>query len=293
MQITYRLLLQTELDQACRLMNGAYARQKEESYFEWLYFSYPHGSQLWGAFAQKKLIGMVGVMERKLSNGAKAGVVMDIIVDESHRGKGIFSSLIERAIKDSQVDVWCSFTNYYGMSACVKGLGWKAVATIDTLVLRSPENAQFNSKSLRNKNSPNFAEFLVEEDYFRWRFEQSPLYAYTTQSYGEGSVVTKVFEDPLTKIKYGDIVYLKPIDSDQKNVLHLLQAGIRSLVMQNIKEITTWALPDTLRFQACNAVGFETKSQPRYLCVKMVNKKFSSLIDPESWDVQQADSEVF
>lgn len=291
MQLTFRRIHENEVDQACSLMNSVYNRKKQVSYFAWLYYSAPFPSDLYGAFSKNELVAMAGLLQRKTTNSASIGILTDIIVREEHRGKGIFSRLTSYILSDKQLDGVISFTNKQGMVACTKGLGWKVLSRIDTQVLSLPFSQSPNTPLRLTSKENSIASLVHDSKYFDWRFKKSPLYHYTTSSTQDGVYVTKIFQDPTSLEKIGDIVHIAP--TNNKAASKLLSHAVQSLQDEKLTKITLWALPHTTLYLASRNLGFESQPTERYLCGTVLNPEFNELSSEHAWDIQESDSEIY
>ena len=281
-----RKVLTHEFRLAADLMNSVYARKKQSDYFLWQYSHTPFPAALYGAFLGKKLIGMIGIQFRSLNNNAQLGLIMDIVVDEKYRSKGIFSLLAYHLIKKhNDLDGFCSFTNTLGMKVCVNKLGWKQVMKIDMKTLNMLKQNKRKSLS-RNLRSKNQVGFLYNKEVLKWRFESAPHYTYDTIKSGKSFAKVKLFTDPTTQLVYGDIVYLSHQNMSLRPILEYFKK-------KYVQKITSWALPHTRLFTKLKEKGFTSKPTERYFCLKINNPKYNDLYSVHTWNVFQADSDVF
>ncbi len=300
-----------DIPQLVQLMNCQYARQKTESYFIWQYFQSHYPTMLMCALYQNQIIGMFGLQQRRLTNGAQVGQAIDLLTDKSWRGKGIFKCLFQQTLQHSpDYDVLCAFTNSNGRMACEKGLGWKTVAKIDQICLDKIQiienhfhyfqfswktKSQFQKSSINTISNVGIEHFTYTKETCKWRFDQHPDYQYNYlfENGLSDFAVVKIFKDPANQTIAGDIVYYQCDINDYEVFQSLISKSILTLEKQGVDRITTWILPHIPLRQVTDLLGFTEVSQERYFCLKVINPQYNYLYDCSRWHLVQADSEIY
>ncbi len=266
------------------LMNRHYERQRPVSYFEWQYFDCPTPVVSIGAFAGDKLVGLFGLQSKPMGSGQSIDQVIDILVDEDHRGRGLFVDMWKKACSCLQSrGAQMVLANPNGKEACVRKLNFQVVAQIESL---SVQPSQLGSVTdLFRLPAPGGAGRLkMSRSAFDWRFSRHPLFHY--QQFGdfeESVLVTKVFRTDTTA--QGDIVYY------HGPVLHSLwQEACQALASQGVEQINCWAVSGTQERDLLEHLGFQIRPQERFLCVK---SDAQDLLHSSAWNIVQADTEHF
>lgn len=292
--ITYRIAEEKDVNDLVDLINSQYKRKYIPEYFKWQYFYSAYPSALMCAFNEdEKLLGMFGVQKRELNNGAIALQAIDLLLKKEYRGKGIFKILGDKALNYFEgVDLYCVLPNFNGKNSIEKSFGWETIAKINELVLTvSPDykgsNIELNEKIILNKN---FVSFNNNSDIRNWRYLNHPFYKYRIFENGNDIVVTKLFTDPVSNQKYGDIVeYHYPT----KNFDSLFQDALKDFYEKEVELISLWALPYTPSYTVFKNNGFDEIERQRYFCVKINNHKYDYLYDVKNWNLNQSDAEIY
>lgn len=278
------------------LMNIHYARKKTIEYFLWQFIDSFFPARLFLACAGSKIIGCYGVQIRTLNDGRVCGVVIDIAILESYRHQGIFSHLEQTAAafcRDKQCGAIAVFANVPGKMAHLKLKKWKNVGIIQSLELKRNELNSFR-QSLGQWKQNTLISFAKNEEFRRWRFTHNPEYNYFINHDGNNHfTVSKIFTDPLTKSKYGDIVDMELNNYETDHGALLVQKTCLFLFDQGAHLITIWALPHTKIFEQLISLGFKTSEYERYFCLRIFNEKYSDLLQINNWELVQSDTEVF
>lgn len=297
-EITYRQAKRSDINRLMLLINTQYARKKSHAYFEWQFFDSPLPTALFVAIANKEIIGMFGLQKKILSNGLKIGQLIDLLILPRYRGRKIFSTLADKTINFfSDLDGISVLPNQNGMHACKKKLGMKNIAKIDTLFLDiggfSLNNFLNRKNNILNQPNDRLIEFSKDEIWRKWRFGLCPEFKYKKISLDKNNfTIIKIFKDPKTKIKYGDIVDIKFIRNDENKFIELFKITAEKIFNDDISFITTWALPHTSTFKLLSILGFKSRAQERYFCLKIFDKKFNELYNINNWGLTQADTEM-
>jgi hypothetical protein len=142
------------------------------------------------------------------------------------------------------------------------------------------------------KITPGRVYFLRDKECMRWRFDRNPEYKYFIQKKEGTFAVGKIFTDPVSGNKYGDIVdygWAGRMDL----LKEVLNATISYFKKRSIDSITTWAFPDTAIYSFFTNIGFEESEQKRYFCLKSFRPKLRYLYNIRNWFLVEADSEVY
>ena len=287
----------SDVPQLAGLMNLAYARQKSEKYFVWQFFESIYPTVLITACAGRRIIGMFGLQKRELNNGAVVGQAIDMLIEESWRGKGLFPVLASAAFESFyDLDVLCVFPNLTGKVAVEHSLGWKCIGKIDALFLNAKQYHPDHIKQFASPGKPfhDLTSLVYDSEIIKWRFEKHPEYKYRLITHENGIyAVTKVFVDSLTSHRVGDIVYLGIIGREYGILHKVMEKAVESFLEDGIDVISVWGLPHTPVYAYATAAGFQPIPQERFFCVKVLNSRFSYLDSFESWHLLQADVEIY
>ena len=143
--ITIREGQEIDADQFIQLMNSHYKRIKTKEYFVWQFLKTPFPSRLFVACDKDKIIGFCGIQIKRLSNGMRCGVTIDLFIDPAYRNRGIFY-LLEDAVnnfaKSNNAVAIVTFPNSSGINAHVSIRGWEKVGEIYTWELLLDEFLQ-------------------------------------------------------------------------------------------------------------------------------------------------------
>lgn len=291
---------QTDIPQLVHLMNSQYMRKKDDSYFLWQYFDAYFPTVLMCALYKQRIIGMFGIQKRTLRNGDVIGQAIDMLIEASWRGKGLFIELGKRSFEYfSNLNALCVFPNLNGNQAVVKSLGFQNIARVNSVIIQS-QNIKANNNTAENKDSyddtaqNSMLQFYYDYEICNWRFQRNPVYNYFNVQLPSGEyATTKEFTDPVTKKKYGDIVDFECDLNNQTLLNELFYKASMHLKNQGAESITTWALPDTLLNKIIKGLGFKEMKQERFFCVKVLQDEYNYLYDLKKWHLVQADSEIY
>lgn len=292
--ITYRAAKKSDIGQLVKLMNSQYVRQKNARYFLWQFFLPTQPSTLIVALDDKKIIGMFGLQKKTLSNQMTVGQLIDLLILPEYRGQGIFKNMADKAsAKFKNLQAIIVFPNQEGKHACEKNLGMKTIAKIDSLILDTKKKLLHSAKiGISKKNTDRFVQLKKSGSWQNWRYDSHPNYKYKKIIKDKNNfLIVKIFTDPETRIRYGDIVNVK--QNNLKSLAVLIAKANDYFISKNIKTITTWALPHTQIFGFFMLLGFKPSPQERYFCLKVLDKKFNYLNDIKNWQLVQADAEIY
>lgn len=297
--VTFRQAVESDIPQLIDLMNSQYSRKKYGSYFLWQYFSSIYPTILMCAFLDSQLIGMFGLQKRILESGAYVGQAIDLLVASEWRGKGIFKLLGEKATGYFQdIDLFCVLPNQYGKNACEKAFGWRTLCKMNSMCLHKEHYMNLSKKTSKdpppNSKEQIFDKFHYSNDIRCWRFDKNPDYKYTHVMLTTGEfIITKVFKDPVTGVRFGDIVDFECNLNNQEPLKELFLKAVMRLKEQDVESITTWALPHSPLREVVESLGFTELSQERYFCLKILNKTYAYLNNIEHWHLVQSDAEIY
>jgi hypothetical protein len=292
--ITYRPAVRADIPRLQEIFNAQYARKKGAPYFHWQYFDSAWPTTVICAEENGIVEGMFGLQRRELAGGIPVGQAIDLLITPRLRGKGVFAEMGQRAAACfPDIRLLCVLPNLNGRNACVKSLGWQEIAKIDELVLTATDSIPIPDLPARAEQAGT-TYFNWTEELRAWRFDRHPDYAYETVCGAGGTfATTKVFQDPVTGRRFGDIVnFTAPLD--QSTLLaRLFIAAAGHLAEKGVESVTTWALPHTLLHSVLTAIGFSAKPQERYFCVKSLDPSLDNLQNIVSWHLVQSDAEIY
>jgi len=288
----YRTAKLNDIPQLLKLMNDQYARKKNENYFLWQYFNSIYPTVVICAEFEEKIIGMFGLQKRRLKNGLIGGQAIDMLIHPKYRNQGIFFKLGKIAFSFfDDLDFLFVLPNLNGKNAILKNFDFNDLLTINNLILFA---ANYNKTNIQLDNNliTNIYEFDYTKQIQQWRFTNHPDYEYTKIKINEANhAFVKIFIDPVTYRKYGDIVYFESYESF---ALHkLILKCCDSLFAENVSIITTWSLPDTSSTSILNEIGFTEMAQERYFCLKPIKSSAYELSNNNKWSIFQSDVEFF
>lgn len=279
------------------LMNRQYSRKKKEEYFYWQFMNPSIPTRLFVAYENNIFVGSYGIQVHTLSDSVLCGFTIDLLIREEYRNRALLVLFEEEARKfalERGAQVMTSLPNFDGMRAH-KGLKtWKNIGIVKTYTLLKAEIAGDNERPERRVSGEEFVYFSKSDSYRFWRYNQNPEYEYTFIKLDSGEfAITKLFKDPVTNIKYGDIVDFECGLQDRKLLRELFLKACMSLKEEGVEAITTWALPHTPLSEVVESLGF-TETQPeRYFCFKAINPEREQAYDFSRWHLVQADAEIY
>jgi len=136
--------------------------------------------------------------------------------------------------------------------------------------------------------------FSYSPEIIYWRFESHPDYQYERiLTHDDCWSIIKIFSEPLTNHKYGDIVAIHYNYHNPNNLMDLLEKSILNLRDKQAETITLWGMPHTLVYKLSQCLKFQKLEQERYFCLKVINQECGYLYDISHWDLVQSDSEIY
>jgi len=264
-------------------------------------------SVLMGAFLKERLIGCFGLQCRKLNNDLIAGQAIDLIVDEKFREQGIFSKLGEAAVNyfGDSLDFCFSLPNASGRKALGKSLGYKTIMVIRTLVLsRAKRKNNYDLARIietwddlaieDNKKAQSKSLYFVRDlEELKWRFGDNPDYSYSIiKINGDAFAIVKIFADPVTQGRFGDIVDFGFRVEGVSLLENLFCSAADYLREKAVKKITSWPSSNNL-VRILDRIGFVQTSQERYFCINAFQSGHKYLHDASNWLLVEADAEIY
>jgi hypothetical protein len=237
---------------------------------------------------------MFGLQKKQLTDATFVNQLIDLLITPNWRKTGLFNILAEKAFDYfKHIGAYCVIPNLNGKLSCERSLGIKTLIKIDKLVYDINKKNNKN-ESLKTKKLKTTFEFKKNKKFYVWRFDNNPEYSYQKIIINPiFFAYIKIFVDPETKIKYGDIVDIK---LDKKN-LHrsseLIEKIIGYFKNKKITSITTWALPRTEIYEILTKNGFNPISQERYFCLKIIDNKLKKLNNINNWNILPSDMDLF
>jgi GNAT superfamily N-acetyltransferase len=295
--LTIRKATESDGNSFVSLYNQYYKNRKTSiDYFKWQFLDSPFDSQLFLVLKNDELIAYCGLKIYLLSNNLSTGFVIDFLIDEAYRKRGI-AFLLEDAIasycKERGVLLLSALPNPFG-NAALKAMGWTTVAKVDSMVLDLKENHSITKIEAKPQEViEELVKFYKDETYRSWRFDQSPVYCYENVSKGNKAVaVTKLFFDSVNGIIYGDIVDIV-VSEHEELAEPLIDEVIKYMNAKQVKTLTCWAFPHTKLYAVLINKGFKSMPQNRFFCVKPLSSENEYLVSLNKWDIVEADSEVY
>lgn len=200
--ITFRRSLSNQ--EILYLFKEIFRRTFQEDILEW-YAACPHGSNIWyGAFHNDTPVGMYALlpMQFRLNNLIYRGALCNNVgVVPEFQGKGLFQSLGEYALRDSNFPIVVGIPN----AKAVKGhkrIGWKSYGVLELLhgeveaVAENQVISKFCRENFIFPETEQAYQFLVNRDlsWLKWRYSK-PGYKYIQSVFqGNRYIVWKEYE---------------------------------------------------------------------------------------------------
>lgn len=288
----FRVVKQKDIHQLLELMNNQYARKKSEKYFNWQYFNSSIPTILICADINGKIVGMFGLQKKRLTNGTVGGQAIDMLIHPEYRNQGIFYDLGNIALNYfNDLDFLFVLPNIYGKNAVLKNFDFKNLSSINNLILSKHDYIKTDVELETHTINYTF-KFTYTHDYFNWRFINHSDYQYSKITIDERNYAfVKIFIDPISNIKYGDIVYFESNISTMLN--RLIEKCCDYLFEEEISIITSWSLPNNISYEVFKRKGFKDVIQERYYCLKTIRNNMDDLYNIKNWCLFQSDTEFY
>lgn len=278
------------------LLNKQYERKRTIEYFDWMFVNNYLKTKLFAAYDKNEMIGFYGVRFHTLSNDATCGFAVDLLIKENYRNRGIFILLENEVYKTALLNNAVALTalpNNNGMKAHTGIDLWKNISKIDSFVLDCNKNIKLGNGIQSKIEADNIIYFFKNDRYRQWRYDMNPVYKYSKVKISEGIFsITKIFEDKLNNVVFGDIVDFECDMNDISLIQKLFYKSCEHLIEQKVEFITAWAVIPLLQ-ECLESLGFYPESRERYFCVKVINNNYQYLYDINNWHLVQADSEIY
>jgi GNAT superfamily N-acetyltransferase len=294
--LTIRKATESDGSSFVNLYNQYYRSRKTSiEYFKWQFLDSPFDSQLFLVLQNDELIAYCGLKIYFLSNNLSTGFLIDFLIDEAYRKRGI-ACLLEDAItsycRERDVLLLSALPNPFG-NAAFKAMGWTTVAKLDSMVLDLKENHLLTARKVKPQEvTEELVKFYKDEKYRSWRFDQSPVYSYEYVSKGKAVAVTKLFLDSSNGSTCGDIVDIV-VSEHEELAEPLIDEVIIYMNAKQVNTLTCWALPHTKLYAVLINKGFKRIPQNRFFSVKPLSSENEYLVSLNKWDLVEADSEVY
>jgi len=315
-RIKVRSLQLTSVKEFVNLFNRNYERKINPEYFYWRAFESGSNSIFFEARDGGIFCGTFGLQICTAQNlDKKLCLFVDWIIDERYRKSGLlfkFLKVAEEYCVQKKICAMYLFPNDLFGNVLKQLDGWKMVVSIATLEGNDLEsnntfNKVFHTIPLYEKtNFQNISDVIRKIIYhtnsikidktpenFVWRFAKHPIYKYCLTYNELAFAVTKIFTDPVTGKRFGDIVDFECDLNDKKLLKELFLNASSQLLKLGAESVNTWALPHTTLYRVLKLMGFSETSQERYFCVKVLNSDYENLYDFSHWDIVQSDSEIY
>jgi GNAT superfamily N-acetyltransferase len=306
----------------CGLFNATYARKVARGYYDWQFFRTPFPCRLlFATTADGDFAGCYGCQLKPSLDGAtRLAWTLDMMVAPAWQRKGVFKAMARSAeewASSQSVAALCVMANAQGQAALVGGMKWRPVTTFTDFVCQSPEVVQpereVEQAGLLLSKIDRFDDALLEPthtvgqgsartfrsaDYMNWRFVEHAQHRYdllALQVRGEdqGYVALKVFTDPHTGHRFGDIVDIGWARSLDGSLPMILRRVLEHFQDMGVRTASTWLQTNTPLDPAGAAAGFVPTERKRYFCCKAIDSKNRWLEDVSRWSITMTEAEVY
>ena len=264
--------------------------------------------------ATGRVVAAHGVQLLPATGGVLVGLSVDVMVASDHQRRGL-GALMEEQVRIEAERAGCAslicFPNPKLASLRAKIPEWQTVldaraysvpagrfaaasadrawkATADL-----PEGIDTLWRAMR-KRTPDVVGIDRSRDYLAWRFRKNPLHRYdwivpVDRDAPAAAAATKVWVDPVTNERVGDVVELVALDPS--GAMETLLAACRHLRSQSVSRMTLWA-PRTVSESALAGCGFEPDpALARSLQVRSLAQR--PRIDFSKWFLTQSDTDLY
>jgi hypothetical protein len=317
-----RLAEAGDCDAFVQLYNATYRRKVDSRYFHWQFLDRRAQAFLILAESDGRIVGAHG--GRVHAGRVLAGTVplvqgLDVMVVDEFRSKGAYTQgmmpFFLQLARQRGAAMAYAVGNTRSWPLLTRVLGWNLVARIETMTRevsaqRSPRPALGFERVpfLEDEDSEILRRFRLchpgllvvgrEPASLNWRFAASPVYRYDLFRVTRGSarfayLVLKVFEDPATGERCGDIVDLLWIEDEPDALVEMLQFAMGHFHGQGVTRAAMWLRTNTVLDEIGRGLGFAETAEGRYLCCKGLDPEHRRLEEARSWYLTMADSEVY
>jgi hypothetical protein len=303
------------------LFNSTYLRKIDVQYYEWQFFNQTIDSSLIIARVDGKLVGTHGhhfykghMPDREIP--LLCGI--DTMVDKDYQGRGIYRAMVDSFMQlaiRTKTPVVFVMANKNTFLALTERMQWKLIAEIEDMACKTNikakplRNIQIEeirlfddqAENIHNRFMKSHPDLLVvgrETAHMNWRFVHHPVYQYeifliksNLQIFGY--LILKVFRDPLTNERIGDIVDLFWGEDDAETLDEILRFALVHFHSKGIKKVVTWLKTNTIVDEIGRKMGFAETGQKRYLCCRVLDPTYNWLGDARHWFITMADAEIY
>ena len=301
--VVFREVTRKDIPALVDLVNSIYDIKKNYDFFVWQCFESVFHVALMGVFQGERLLGFFGIQKRELTNNAVCGQASWLNMSPQIRGKGFFQRLGELAINYfDDLDALFVFANKYAKEPCEHSFGFRTISTIKMMVYTPQENSdscgtkwqpvnlQTSFPEISNKPQDVFM-FKAPPKYRLWRYAKNPIYSYYVVSLNSGEyAIAKIFCDPVSGKKYGDIVDFECDLDDRDKLMMLFRGACHFLRKEKAIKVTTWATQGTVLRSVTEEIGFLESGHECFFGVKVLNPNYERLYDISGWRLVQADA---
>jgi hypothetical protein len=277
-----------------KLFARYYNQHKPAAYFEWQFFQEVLPCALTVAVDDHDdVVGSFGYMRRPLSNGLICGQVMDILLDENQRGKGIFVAMAKHAFSVfTDVQIRVVLSNQAGTAALTRALGWKTLARVPVYTKSAQSDDQGHVlPALEAFIDPLRIQYTERSE--NWRFDQHPLNTYYRLETASLHGYLKLFVDPVDDTRrFGDVLYVTS-NLELLRTQDWLSEAMNWFKEQGAGTCGLWSLPGNVVSTAALNEGFTIGEQERWLCGQVVDAACHDIFEETAWEVCAADAEFY
>jgi hypothetical protein len=293
--VKIRQSLKSDANNFTDLMNKQYVRKRTNEYYYWQYYNSVRHNVLFVGYVGDNYIGSYGLQVNTLSDNNKCGVVIDLLIEEEYRKKGIFI-LFEKAVRElaRKLKLSCliSLCNESGLRAHTSIQGWEHVGTIKSMILNL-DNTQYCDLPSYQIDYSSCVYFEKNDEYIDWRFKHCPCYNYEFMKNENDIIVVKIFTDPIDRNRYGDIVDIFCNSNDSRQLINIYQKAFDFFNDEDVNLVTTWALPFCPLRPIVSGLGFAENSQERFFCINILQPSCNYLTDFNKWHLTQSDTDLY
>jgi hypothetical protein len=184
-----------------------------------------------------------------------------------------------------------SLPNVLGSTALARIPGWSVLAEIPTL--RRPVAEPLPEAPAGETlacGAANAIEYVRDDAYRRWRFQDHPFYRYVRSDVDGAGVTTKLFGEPPVI----DVLEISGVTAEPRR----LEAAYRSVIDRAAEagavEALTWGLLPSAERELLQRLGWRRYEGPkRNFALLPLDRAARAIADASKWRVQPADIEHY
>ena len=276
---------QSDGERFCALSNSLYARKVDLAYYRWQFFAGPFPSVLSMVFAPNgDLAGCYGFHLRRLAGSdAQISMALEAMIAPEYQAKGLLKQLIEHGseqfLADNPIGImgmanaragrlyklkmgWTEVTGLQDWTLAAENLPTAVSAElcfVPITTIGAEEDAYLRASSER-RGKVGMA-LARDAALWQWRFLDNPRYRYELfraehQEKLVGMLALKLFVDPVTGERFGDIVDIAWREVDAAILPELLTGAASHLHEQGAQQISIWLQTNTELDEAGRKSGF-------------------------------------